>query len=116
MPIRGVSLLGGCISLTWESFVKFETFVNSLSDHVHEEGQRHKNCNLQSNLEMKNKNLVDWLYTVIHSLIKSLTKYLFSRVGRKIETKDSHARSRSIQIGVEKIEVLPRITFVFTLQ
>ena len=41
---------------------------------------------------------------LIHSLIKSLTKYLFSRVRRKIETKNSHARITSIQSGVEKIE------------
>ena len=59
MPIRGVSLLGGCISLTWESFVRFKTFVDFLSHHVHEEGQRHKNCNLQSNLDIKIKTLVD---------------------------------------------------------
>ena len=48
------------MSLTWEGFVRFETFVDFFrSDHVHEEGQRHKNCNLQSNLVIKGKTLVN---------------------------------------------------------
>ena len=72
MPIRGVSLLGGCISLTWESSVRFETFLDFLSHHVHEEGQRHKNSNLQSNLEMKIKNLVDWLYTLLDKVFDQI--------------------------------------------
>ena len=59
------------MSLTWESSVRFETFIDFKSDHVHEEGQRHKNCNLQSNLEMKNKNLVD-SYTLLDKVFDQI--------------------------------------------